>query len=92
MTLYAELVRPRVVRKGRLELSMTHLSFYEDRSKKRRCDGRYKDLKVPLDNVREVPILSPYQAQPTTAHSPPVVKPMCVLVHAHTLTHEPMFK
>ncbi len=52
MTLYAELVRPRVVRKGRLELSMTHLSFYEDRSKKR--DGRYKDLKVPLENVREV--------------------------------------
>ncbi len=69
MTLYAELVRPRVVRKGRLELSMTHLSFYEDRSKKR--DGRYKDLKVPLENVREVPTLSPYQAQPTTCSLTP---------------------
>jgi len=52
VTVYAELVRPRLVRKGTLELTMTHLNFYENRTNKH--NGGYKDLKVPLEMIREV--------------------------------------
>lgn len=59
--MYAELVTPAAVRPGRLELTNTHLLFFEERPENQpppKHVGRegkgLKEMKVPLTQIREV--------------------------------------